>query len=216
MAEPMIDGLVGLRYGRVMRIAFPLALSLALGAFVMPAHAQMSSTGMGGVGGGPKVEPKIQAPNIAPAGLPGVGAVAPLATGPKMQAPSSGDPTQELFQAISNNNYASAEDAVSRGADLRALDQFGETPLDLSIALNRNDITFMLLGTRNELVAQGEDSNSIMGKPWTLSHDAKQGRAGRKAKSFVSVREAQKVEVPAGDTGTPAPQAGFLGFGPKN
>ena len=219
----MIDALVGLRYGRVMKIAFPLALSLALGAFVMPAHAQMaggtSGMGMGGVGGGPKVQPKLQAPNLAPAGLPGLGGGAPLATGPKLQAPQSGDPTQELFVAINGNNYAAAQDAVSRGADLRAMDQFGETPLDLSIALNRNDITFMLLGTRNELAAQGEDANSVMGTPWTVDQAAKPGKhtkSGRQARPLVSVRETQKFEIPAGGTGTPDPQAGFLGFGPKS
>lgn len=204
-----------------MKFAFPMALSLALGAFAAPAYAQtaggMPSMDMGGAGGGPKITPKIQPPSLAPAGLPGIGAGAPLATGPKLQKAASGDPTQELFDAINGNNYAAAQDAISRGADLRATDQFGETPLDLAIALNRNDITFMLLGTRNELAAQGMGTD-MTGAPWTLdntSGHAKQGAASRAA-PLVPVRATQRIPLATGSTGTPDPQAGFLGFGPKS
>ena len=194
-----------------------MALSLVFGVLVVPAHAQMMDSGMGGAGGGPKVPQKNQAPNLAPAGLPGVGGGAPMATGPKLQKLSSGDPTQELFSAINGNDYAAAQDAISRGADLRALNQFGETPLDLSIALNRTDITFMLLGTRNELAAQ-DGGSATLGKPWTLdtvdkSH--KQDKTRRRPAPVVTVREMPKTPIPAGNPGTPDPQAGFLGFGPK-
>lgn len=199
-----------------MKFVFPLALSLAFGALVVPAHAQMLG-GMGGAGGGPKVPDKGEAPNLAPAGLPGVGASAPIANGPKLQKPSSGDPTQDLFAAINDNNYANAQDAVSRGADLRAVDQFGETPLDLAIALNRTNITFMLLGTRNELASQGAGGGT-MGAPWSLGAASKQARrekAYRQSAPFVPVRETPRVIIPAGEPGTPDPQAGFLGFGSK-
>ncbi len=213
-----------------MKLAFPLALGLALGAAVAPAHAQLSSgtmgsgMGMGGVGGAPAPQPKARTPDIAPTGLPGVGGVAPLATGPQMQKPAGGDPTQELFTAINKNDYASAQDALSRGADLTAKDQFGESPLDLSIALNRNNITFLLLGTRNELAAQG--ASDTMGAPWMLTPPP----SGKTGKSQSGKHEAASAVVPAnetgkptpykalptGNTGTPNPQAGFLGFGPKS
>lgn len=201
-----------------MKFVFPLALSLVFGVMVVPAHAQMMDNGMGGAGGGPKVPQKDQAPNLAPAGLPGVGGAAPLATGPRLQKPASGDPTQQLFGAINGNNYGSAQDAISRGADLRALNQFGETPLDLSIALNRTDITFMLLSTRNELAAQ-DGGSTVMGKPWTLDAPAKQGKHEKvrhQPAPVATVRETSKVVMPAaGNPGTPDPQAGFLGFSPK-
>lgn len=204
-----------------MKLAFPLALSLVFGALVIPAHAQTMpgglGEGMGGAGGGPKIQPKVQAPDLAPSGLPGVGGMAPLATGPNLQKPSMDDPTEELFKAINGNDYASAQDAVSRGANLQATDQFGETPLDLAVALNRNDITFLLLGTRNELAAQGGSTGSIMGAPWTLDNTAKPAKKGKghSSGSVVPVKAMPKAEMPAGDPGTPDPQAGFLGFGPK-
>lgn len=210
-----------------MKLAFSLALGLTLGAIVAPAHAQLttgtmgSSMGMGGAGGAPAPQPKVHTPDIAPTGLPGVGSVTPLATGPQLAKPASGDPTQELFTAITKNDYGSAQDAVSRGADLTAKDEFGETPLDLSIALNRNNITFLLLGTRNELALQG----GSMGAPWALNTaPSGQGKPG-KAKHITNpamvpakapAATAPHAAIPAGDTGTPNPQAGFLGFGPKS
>lgn len=205
-----------------MKFAFPLALSLVFGALAVPAHAQMlggmSGGGMGGAGGGPKLQPKLQAPNPAPSGLPGLGGIAPEATGPSLAKPISGDPTEELFTAITGNDYAAAQDAVSRGADLQALDQFGETPLDLSIALNRNDITFLLLGTRNEMAAQAGPSGGVIGSPWTLDTKASFLHKGKKhPPAFgLPVKVAPKMEFPAGDLGTPDPQSGFLGFGNKN
>lgn len=206
-----------------MKFALPLAIGvLVLGALVVPAQAQMASgmpgMGMGGAGGGPKMQPKLAAPDLAPSGLPGIGGGAPLSTGPRLQKPASGDPTQELFKAINDNDYAAAQDAVSRGADLRAKNQFDETPLDLAIALNRNDITFMLLGTRNELAAQGGAGGQVMGAPWALDDTVKPVERGKhhRGAPVVSVRERQQPEIPANDPGTPDPQAGFLGFGPKS
>lgn len=201
-----------------MKIALSLTLGLVFAALVVPAHAQMAG-GMGGAGTGPgKMQPRLPAPNIAPSGLPGIGGMAPLATSPNMQKPTSGDPTQQLFTAINNNDYRAAQDAVSRGADLRAVNQFNETPLDLSIALNRNDITFLLLGTRNELAAQGDNGSDVMGAPWTLGQTTKpaKNRQSRSSNAIVPVRAEQKVVIPSGATGTPDPQAGFLGFNPKS
>ncbi len=212
-----------------MKRALSLALGLSLSAAAAPAHAQLtngtmgSSMGMGGVGGAPAPQPKQQTPDIAPTGLPGVGGIAPLATGPQLKKATGGDPTQQLFAAINKNDYASAQDAISRGADLTAKDEFGETPLDLSIALNRNSITFMLLGTRNELASQG--LSGTMGQPWTLnnatsgttgkSKPGKHGTAPAVVPTTAPAKTAPRVTIPAGDTGTPNPQAGFLGFGPK-
>lgn len=211
-----------------MKFALPLALALALGVAAAPAHAQLANGGpmssgtggaggMGAMGGMPAPQMKSHTPDLAPAGLPGIGDGTPLATGPKIQQPASGDPTQELFTAINNNDYGSAQDAISRGADITAKDEFGETPLDLSIALNRNNITFLLLGTRNELASQG--LSGTVGAPWTLDKAPAGKPAPHKAPAFMPAAASPTPHAndpAAGGTGTPNPQAGFLGFGPKS
>nr|WP_295738625.1 ankyrin repeat domain-containing protein [uncultured Acidocella sp.] len=210
-----------------MRNVHSLALGVALCAFAAPAFAQMaggmgSGLGMGGVAGSPAPKMQPRQPNIAPSGLPGVGNMAPPSTGPQLKAPIGGDPTQELFTAISKNDYGSAQDAISRGAQLSAKNQFGETPIDMSIALNRNAITFLLLGSRNEIAAQG--GGGTMGQPWTLNNTpSAPAKSSKQAKSHKqapppAMQPAKASPAPhygnAG-TGTPDPQAGFLGFGPK-
>ena len=200
-----------------------LGLVLALGAG--PALAQMQMGSSPGLTGGHAPQPQARTPDIAPPALPGAGAAAPLATGPKMQQPASGDPTAALFTAVNKGDYNGAQDALSRGADLNARDQFGETPLDLSISLNRNTITFLLLQTRNELGEQdgpAGQSWTLKGVPSAPAHKAKpQGRQvvpSPAAAHAVAPKPAPHPAVPAGaaSKGTPNPQAGFLGFGPKN
>jgi hypothetical protein len=194
-----------------------LALGLALTIAAVPAMAQMSGGGMGGgmggAGGGPAVQPQSRTPDIAPPALPGAGGLAPVATGPSLQKPAQGDPTAALFTAITKGDDGAAQTAVGRGADLNAQNQFGETPLDLAIAMNRTGITFLLLQTRNELAAQ-TGGPEPMGAPWTLNTPSQATR-----KSTVPVSATPKVTPRAPlstDGGTPNPEAGFLGFGAKN
>ncbi|MBB5373724.1 ankyrin repeat domain-containing protein [Acidocella aromatica] len=174
------------------------------------------------MGGGGAPQPQARTPDIAPPAVPGAGAGAPLATGPKMQQPASGDPTAALFTAINKGDYSGAQDALGRGADLNAKNQFGETPLDLSISLNRNTITFLLLQTRNEM---GGMSGPV-GPTWTLGnpapapvHKGKTKEANpAPAPHAVAPKPVPHHAAPAaiGNKGTPNPQAGFLGFDPKN
>ena len=129
------------------------ALGLVLLLAGVPAFAQMSmggSPGAGAAGAGNTPEPVAPTHDIAPPALPGAGAPAPLATAPVVQKPAIADPTQALFAAVNAGDYNAAQDALSRGADLNAQNSLGETPLDLSIALNHSTITFLLLATRNE------------------------------------------------------------------
>ena len=107
-------------------------------------------------------------PDIAPAGVPGA-VSAPLATGPRLRK-NIGDPTTALFNAIDKNDYSAAQDAVSRGADLNAQNPLGETPLDLSVALNRSAITFMLLAARNE---DGDNAASPEAGPALTRHSTR-------------------------------------------
>jgi hypothetical protein len=197
-----------------------LALGLALTVAALPAMAQLSTGGVGGgTGSGlggqpPAAQPRT--PDIAPPALPGAGQPAPLPTGPVMQKPPSGDPTADLFAAIIKGDANAAQNALGRGADLEAQNQFGETPLDLSIALNRTPITFLLLQTRNELAAQGNGPEPL-GAPWLLNN-APGGQSSKQAAAYQpppAPPAPPRVSLPT-DNGTPNPEAGFLGFGPKN
>ncbi|HEY1856460.1 ankyrin repeat domain-containing protein [Acidocella sp.] len=191
--------------------AFALVLSLA----ATPALAQMAP-GMGGMGGsmggGNAPQPRQRVPDIAPAGVPGA-VTTPLATGPNLQKPGTGDPTAALFTAIDKNDYGAAQDAVSRGANLGAQNPLGETPLDMSVALNRSTITFMLLAARNE--EGGGSTAPAPAAPPAGHHHAPASTL------IISDRTAAPRPVPVpvpvmGDNpGTPDPAAGFLGFGSK-
>ncbi len=188
-----------------------LALSLALSIVAAPALAQMAP-GMG-AGGAPR--PRPQSPEQAPpAPMPGALTAAPLATAPKPKKAISGDPTQALFTAINNGDYNAAQEALSQGANIDAQNQFGETPLQLSIALNRDKLTFLLLQTRNELAAQNGTAGP-MGAPWTLQATP---MADVKTKSHAApaLSAPPRQALPASPPGTPDPAAGFLGFGAKN
>jgi hypothetical protein len=180
------------------------AFGLILLCAASPAAAQLSANGPGSQAGAPTATPRV--PDIAPPALPGAGA-APLATGPVMQKPTTGDPTQELFTAVNSGDYTSAQDALSRGANLSARNDLGETPLDLSIALNRSQITFLLLATRNET---GGDSATVTPMPASAAPAA--------APVHHHLHPAVKRALPAlgNNPGTPDPSAGFLGFGPKS
>jgi hypothetical protein len=122
------------------------------------------------------------------------------------------EPTDALFDAINRGDIAAAREAVSRGADLRGQNVLGMTPLELSVDLGRNDISFMLLSLRG-----GEDHAT---RPAGTAETAK--LPSRQVKP-VPARQAAKVAAPApvpsqtarlfsGDGGTPNPNAGFLGF----
>lgn len=191
-----------------------LALGLALTLAAAPAMAQYSGGAIGGAGGSGSQAPSPQprTPDIAPPALPGGSALAPVATGPVMQKPQIADPTAALFAAITKGDDAAAQTAVGLGADLNAQNQFGETPLDLAIALNRTGITFLLLQTRNELAAQTGGAEP-MGAPWTLNSATP--ATVKSTPPAVPAVPPPRVSLPT-DNGTPNPEAGFLGFGPKN
>jgi hypothetical protein len=193
-----------------------LALGLAFSVAALPAMAQMSGGGlgggMGGAGGAPQTQPQARTPDIAPPALPGAGGI-PVATGPVVQKPITGDPTTALFAAIVKGDDTAAQNALGHGADLNGQNQFGETPLDLSIALNRTSITFLLLQTRNELAAQG-GGNEPIGAPWMLNAPNAPNSTKQKA-AYQPPAPPTPHAAPATGTGTPNAEAGFLGFGPS-
>lgn len=192
------------------RSALLLGLLTVLGP--LPALAQLTP-GVGGGGAGASApQPQARVPDFAPPGLPGAGAPQ-LKTSLPVAHATSGDPTTALFTAVNAGDYTGAQDAISRGADLNAQNALGETPLDLSIALNRSTITFLLLSARNEL---GDDASSAT--PASTAMPAPAPARHPKTSHFAPASMARPPApvVLGNNPGTPDPAAGFLGFGPKS
>ena len=145
-------------------------------------------------------------------------------------APAKGiviaDPNEALFDAINRGDIASARDALDRGADLEAHNVLGMTPIDLSVDLGRNDITFLLLSLRNgdlQLNHRGTAQAAQTGpggKPTAGTKAPTGSKQVARAPATPPVKQAQTAPAApaaprlfAGDGGTPNPSAGFLGFG---
>ena len=218
----------------------PLASRLALAGIVLVASAAaaraQSSIDMNG---NAAPTPHVIAPTVkhdhAPAALPGAES-RPDSAAPADRIANDMQPTDALFDAIDRGDIAAARDAVSRGADLSGRNLLGLTPLDESIDLGRKDITFLLLSLRGADAGpalRGADAGP--GGPVQQAQKApppdKPARApaavaSRPGREHAPARERAAANAPAlrpatartaklfaGDTGTPVPQAGFLGFG---
>jgi hypothetical protein len=158
----------------------------------------------------PALQPKADDNQALPPALPGAGDQN-LAAVPSVAKPQTGDPTAQLFDAINSNDYNSAQDAISRGADLNGENALGETPIDLSVSLNRNSITFMLLAARND---SGDDPDASGPVPATPAGGYSSGASATATSAAVPVKLIETPRVaPANDPGTPNASAGFLGFG---
>ena len=129
-------------------------------------------------------------------------------------------PTDALFDGINRGDIATVRDAVSRGADLYAHNMLGLSPIDLSIDLSRNDITFLLLslGAADPAPAPGAAKKPAAKTATTAKAPAKPAAAPQPL-SPAAAKLAANTGGKAGLTplgsnpGTPDPQAGFLGFG---
>jgi hypothetical protein len=149
--------------------------------------------------------------------LPGT-KVAPEAAAPT-ESSANMTPTDALFDAINRGDLTAARDAVNRGAELGAHNMLGFTPLDLSVDLGRNDISFMLLSQRGDdgasrrAAAAASDTGGVDLTGGTARRAAVRSRA-----TAVSIREPAEeapVMTPrlySGNGGSPIPAAGFLGF----
>ncbi|HET6606337.1 MAG TPA: ankyrin repeat domain-containing protein [Rhodopila sp.] len=164
-------------------------------------------------------------PAQPPAAVPGAKARAPAA--PATRSVNDMNPTEALFDAIDRGDIASARDALNRGADLNGVNVLGMTPMELSVDLGRNDISFLLLSMR------ADDSGSSSRGPTTTSRPsaptksapvvAKAAAPGRRtAAKSASAPTKVATEKPVGlpklwsnDGGSPQPNAGFLGFGSR-
>jgi hypothetical protein len=212
-----------------------LLSALALGGVLSfaaptPTWAQMGGIGqpgggLGQAGGGhsqmPKSEPEAP-PLPAPDAVPGAKARSPAA--PTTHAPTDLQPTDALFDAIYRGDIAAARDALNRGADMDGVNVLGMTPMELSVDLGRNDISFLLLSMRGEDtgrgsrpvgrdVAEGSTQGQARGKIAMVAKSSARTKATAPTTPVVA-HSVAKPKMFANDGGTPLPSAGFLGFDP--
>ncbi len=179
-------------------------------AATVPAWAQLGPGG--GIGGGhapshtESDEPKAVAP---PPAIPG--AAAPDQVAPASKTAKDLDPNAALFDAIDRGDLTAARDALNRGADLNARNVLGQRPLDMSIDLSRNSITFLLLSMRSQV---GDPDAGAPVQETDTPPPAEEHRVAHR-------RQARQVEIATAqrratvDAQAPQPSAGFLGFGSR-
>lgn len=170
-----------------------------------PAWAQMGGQN-NAVSLRPKAEDTLPAPRPAPPpALPG--ARSSQAPAPAAKPLSDMSPNDALFDAINRGDIAAARDSLNRGADLNARNILGMTPMELSVDLGRNDISFLLLSMRG-----GDSSPAQTSVPPASVAKARPTPTGRKALPVKVAAPARAPVLFANDGGAPVPEAGFLGF----
>jgi hypothetical protein len=221
MAARFAPGLVA---GLILAFAFPAHKAAAQAA--LPSPNSMGPVVKGGSG--------IAAPQPSVPGLPG----AHQSSGPVSHGDINADllsPNDELFDAIDRGDTASARDAIARGAELSATNAVGQTPIDESVALGRNEITFLLVTLLHAGGSDITDAQGPMAMPPanTLGLSSKDERAASAPVSFFgepapggsaprktgygseeTTADAAAAPPPVvNDPGAPVPSAGFVGFG---
>lgn len=179
-----------------------LAASFALTA---PAMAQLN---------GPRaINPKglvVPKSEQQPAALPG--ARSGPAPADRSNAALNLRPNEALFDAVNRGDIGSAREALNRGADIEARNVLGATPLELSVDLGRNDITFLLLSMR------GSGTRTPSPAAPVAAATPRPAPAPRPIVAQIAPTPTPKTPAPrtaySNDPGTPAPQSGFLGFAP--
>jgi hypothetical protein len=211
----MVYGMTGIGGRCLFALAVGVVMSMAA---MSTGRAQLGLPGQNMTAPGRRAapdKPTAAAPADAMPGAKARGAAAPP-TRPV------GDmlPTEALFDAINRGDIASARDALNRGADLNGVNVLGMTPMELSVDLGRNDISFLLLSMRGEDSGRGSRSvgrDSSGGGdnsgPVPAVKTAKPVRPSAPAKAAqVATRPLATPKLFANDGGTPLPNAGFLGF----
>ncbi|HXA25894.1 MAG TPA: ankyrin repeat domain-containing protein [Acetobacteraceae bacterium] len=197
--------------GIVISRAFIGAILLAAG----PSIAQAQQFNSIGGNAPPKVTPK----EIPPPALPGAaGNTSPVV--PSVRPANDMEPTDALFDAINRGDIGSARDAISRGADLHGHNILGLTPMELSVDLGRNDISFLLLSMRGADDGRNQQppATTTAAKPVSAKAAKQAARTqGTPAKTATATATKapaaqQTARLFSGDGGAPIPNAGFLGF----
>lgn len=212
-----------------------LVCAVAVGAVMTPGAARAQVNPIDNPGGllqqgasmAPQTAPKQ---TKLPPALPGA-AARPDSAAPATRIPSDMSPNDALFDAINRGDVAAARDAMSRGADLNARNILGMTPMELSVDLGRNAISFLLLSYRDGSdSSDGSASQAIDNAAAPTAHaagarhrktaahpirTASRGRArtGRAERAVHRPAVPQAPRLFANDGGAPVPSAGFVGFG---
>ncbi|MCQ9155286.1 ankyrin repeat domain-containing protein [Acidomonas methanolica] len=201
-----------LRRPLVLLLTTSLAASPLLLAPLRSAHAQETQAEQEAEQEAEEAHAKAEARNAAkraapPSALPGAEA----------QEQESGhanvdlNPNDALFDAINRGSLNAAKEALNRGADMRARNVLDQTPLDMAIDLNRNDITFLLLSMRTY-----NPEGSMVA---TTEH--KEVDADKKGNGHLAIKATVKQPALAlaskydASGGRPIPEIGFLGFSGK-
>jgi hypothetical protein len=161
-------------------------------------------------------------PEQAPPSLPGT--KAPVEAAAPTTSPTDMTPTEALFDAINRGDTSAARDAVNRGADLHGVNVLGLTPLELSVDLGRNDISFLLLSMRDGDATSRSATRTGAETGGTGQADAvlRAGPRGASRSRVAAAARGDAAEGPvaegptfsSGNGGTPIPAAGFVGFDP--
>jgi hypothetical protein len=195
------------------------ALVVAASGFASVARAQMAGAMDPGrlLQQGAKMAPDQTAPTVVPPpALPGATSRAETVA-PATGIPTDMSPNDALFDAINRGDAAVARDALSRGADLGARNILGMTPMELSVDLGRNDISFLLRSYRGNNSASSA-SPQVQAKPAAPAAASKATAAKSTTRqAVVPVKTAapatpQTPRLFANDGGAPVPGTGFLGF----
>ena len=189
------------------------ALSLALPVLVAPLGGAWAQTpdDTSVVSSGAKKPARSSTPKALPGARVEQSEAAPL-----LRPPSEMKPNEALFDAINRGDIAGCRDAISRGAELETPNMLGLTPVDLAIDLGRSDITFLLLsmrGAAGRSSARVATNSAPSGKPVVAAKPAAAAPVAAVTVAPVAAAPAPVRPYVATDPGTPAPQAGFLGFG---
>ncbi len=146
---------------------------------------------------------KEDKPQEPPPAIPGAQPDADAAVAPADKLAAEMSPNDALFDAISRGDLAAAKDALNRGAQLDAHNVLGQTPIDSSIDLDRNDITFLLLSMRQP-VSPGQPAAGASAAPPARG----KGRMGAVVEASAHDRGVQL----SANRGQPNPAVGFIGF----
>lgn len=204
-----------------MKRSIPLLMALAVlhapAALAQNANPASVQTPSYKIGQGAKPEKAPRGPEPPPA-LPGSRAE-PTAVVPAQRVQGDMPPTEALFDSVNRGDLPGARDAISRGADLQGTNVLGLTPLELSVDLGRNEISFLLLSLRGSsgFSASRPAEAAAAPKPPTRAERVAAAQAERARRSQVAARPAAEAAPQAprlfsGNGGAPNPQAGFLGF----
>ncbi|WP_072572855.1 ankyrin repeat domain-containing protein [Granulibacter bethesdensis] len=175
-------------------------LMTSLGA--VPEHAAQAQ--MMGMHNNPHAtEPKGQ--QAPPPSLPGSKPASHTPVPPPDKSLADMQPNDALFDAINRGDVPAARDALSRGAQLEARNVLGMTPLELSVDLGRNEISFLLLSMRPP-----PDSSAVISGPapkpvTTASKTTKIKGSKSHHEDSAAISTTQPKEASANETG-------FLGF----